>query len=170
MPSDNHLPNISIPLPLTFYVIPLAFMVEYLAQQLWALICQRLEETRNLSPPSSPSLSSQNSSPEENCLIGSYETLPSSPPHVLPVRLRSTLIEENPSEIPPTIPRNPSGPPPHPTLIQCLLCQSLEHELHTCPQYRCPICLHPTPGHGNNSFPNSPVNPDSLDKDWPNYI
>ena len=167
MPSDNHLPNIPIPLLLTHYVIPLAFMVEYLAQQLWALICQSLEETGNLSPLSSPSLSPQNSSPEDNHLIGSYETLLSSPTHVLPVRLRSTTyIEENPSGTLPIIPRNPSGPPPHPTLLWCLLCWSLEHELQTCPQYKCPICLHPTPGHGNNSCPNSPVDPDSSDEDW----
>ena len=34
MPSDNCLPNIPIPLPLALYVIPLAFMVEFIVQQL----------------------------------------------------------------------------------------------------------------------------------------
>ena len=55
MPSENRLPNVPIPLPLALYVIPLVFMAEYIAQQLWGLIHQSIEEEDLSPPPSSPS-------------------------------------------------------------------------------------------------------------------
>ena len=166
MPSNNRLPNTPIPLPLTLYVIPLAIMVEYIALQLWNLIHQSLE-TEDFSPPSSSS-SPPMPSLEENHLVSSYETLPSSSSHVLPIRLRGTHIKETPAERSPETLRNLSAPSPtYPTLWQCLLCCSLKYELQTCPQYRCPICLHLAPGHGNNLCPNSPIDPDSSDEEWP---
>ena len=122
MPSEN-LPNITIPLPLALYVIPLVFMAEYIMQQLWALVHQSLEETGDISPPSSSPLLSPPSSLEENHLIGSYKTLPTSPTPVLLIRLRSATIAEG---IPPrtlySIPEGSLNHPLHPVLLCCLLC------------------------------------------------
>ena len=45
MPSDHYLPNIPIPLPLTLYVIPLAIMAQFIAQQLWEFVHQSCYST-----------------------------------------------------------------------------------------------------------------------------
>ena len=167
MPSDNWLLNLPIPLPLALYFIPLEFMAEYIAQQLWAFVHQSFEEVEDLLPSSSSPSSPPSSSPEENWPVTSYETLPSSLAPVLLTRLRSViLVERNLPRTLSTIPENPSGRPLHPILLCCLLCWSLEHELLACPQCRCPICLHATPRHGNHSCPNSHIHPDTSDEDW----
>ena len=188
MPPEKHLPNVHIPLPLTLYVIPLAFMAEYITQQLWGLICQSIE-TKDLLPPSSslspppPSLSLEEGGP-----ISTYATPSPSPSPILPVRMidKGKQWEE---ETPLTPPGETSTPLP------CLICQSMEHTLgdcpdfaqistailnthqlcilckeqghglKECPKYRCPICLYPAPRHRNNSCPNSSIDPDSSDEE-----
>ena len=188
MPSENCLPNVHIPLLLALYVIPLAFMAEYIAQQLWRLIRQSIEE-ENLSPPSSLlSPPPPTSSPEEDNSISAYATLSPSLSPVLPVRMIEKGKQQE-EETPLTPPGEVSTPFPYlicrslehslrdcpefsqiPMVIRdnqrlCILCKELGHGLKECPEYRCPICLHPAPRHRNNSCPNSPVDPDSSDKE-----
>ena len=166
MPSDCLPSNVTIPLPLTLYVIPLAFMVEYIMQQLWALIHHSLEEAGDIPPPSSSPLPSPPSSLGENHVIGAYETLPTSPTPVLPHRLRSATIAKGiPSRTLYAISESSLNHPLCPILLCCLLCHSLEHGFQNCPQHRCPICLHATLGHRNNSCPNSSIDLDSSDNE-----
>ena len=114
MPSDNHLLNIHILLPLALYVIPLVFMTEYVAQQLWAFIHQSLEEIENFSPSSSllptppPS-----SSLEEGNPVTTYATLSSSTFPVLPVKMKGKQQERG---------LQPLCKPVEP--LPCLVCQS----------------------------------------------
>ena len=174
MPSENHLPNVHIPLPLALYVIPLAFMAEYIAQQLWGLIHQSIEGEDLLPPSSSPSLPPPSSSLEESHPISAYATPSPSPSPALPVRIieKGKQREE---ETPPISPGEVSTPfpclicrslghslgdcaefPQIPMVIRdkqwlCILCKELGHRLKGCLEYRCPICLYPAPGHGSNS-------------------
>lgn len=180
MPSDNRPLNLPIPLPLTLYVIPLVLMVAYIVQQLWAFICQSLEEEENLLPSSSsPSLSPPPSSEEEGP-DSAYATLspPTSP--ILPVRMKKgkqqaeeTPLLDKPIEFLPCLicqsvehalrecPEFHKIPVTWQKGRLCILCQKEEHGISGCPEYRCPICLYPTPGHRNNSCSNSLVDPDS---------
>ena len=185
MPFENHLPNIPIPLPIALYVIPLAIMAEYLAQQLWALICQSLENEEDITPPSSsPSPPSPSSTTEEeSSSVAAYATPLTSPSPVLLDRILDKGKQRE--AFPPTPPGEPTSLPclicrfenhslescPEfpkiPTVmvkdfsLLCILCDEAGHEVKGCPQYHCPICLRPAPGHGNNSCPNSPVDPSS---------
>ena len=89
MPFENRLPNIPIPLPIALYVIPLAIMAEYLAQQLWALVRQTLEAEEDITPPSSsPSPPPPSSTTEEeSSSVAAYATLSTSPSPILPIRM-----------------------------------------------------------------------------------
>ena len=182
MPPDNHLPDIHIPLPLALYVIPLAFMVEYIAQQLWAFIHQSFRNVEDLFPPSSSPLPPPSSSSEEGNSVSAYATPSSSPSPVLLVKMMKGKQQEG-SSWPLCKPVKPlpclicqsvehalgDCPEFHRLPIlregrpQCILCQEEGHGISGCPKYQCPICLYPTPGHGNNSCPNSPIDPDSSD-------
>ena len=194
MPSENCLPNVPIPLPLALYVIPLAIMAEYVAQQLWNFVCQSLETEEDITPPSSlPSpLPSSSSTKEENSSVAAYATLSTSLSPALPDRMldkgkqREGVLLAPPdrpiTSLPclicrfenhslkdcPEFPRIPSVTIKDFSLL-CILCNKAGHEEKGCPQYHCPICLRPTPGHSNNSCPNSPVNPSS-DEEEPNYL
>ena len=193
MPSENPLPNVPIPLPLALYVIPLAIMAEYLAQQLWAFVRRSLETDDTLEaeedispPPSSPSPSPpSSSSEEENSSVAAYATPASSPSPILPVRMldKGKKREEAPPLTPPaqtvtSLPCLVCRFENHtltdclefrkiPTVVvkdfslSCVLCGEVGHQPYGCPQYHCPICLQPAPGHSNNSCPNSPVDPSS---------
>ena len=194
MPFENRLPNIPIPLPIALYVIPLAIMAEYLAQQLWALVRQSLENEEDITPPSSlPSLPPPSSTTEEeSSSVAAYATLSTSPSPVLPVRIldkgkqREEVLLTPPDEPTPSLPcliccfENHSLEdclefPRIPTIaikdfsLLCILCDEAGHEVKGCPQYHCPICPCPTPGHGNNSCPNSPVDPSS-DEEGSDYL
>ena len=127
MPSEKHLPNVHILLPLALYVIPLAFMAEYIVQHLWGLIHQSFK-AKDLSPPSSPSSLPPPSSLEESGPISSYVTLSPSPFPILPVRMtdKGKQQEETP-------PKMTSELPPLP--LCCLLCQSKEHRIAACPKF-----------------------------------
>ena len=194
MPSENCLPNIPIPLPLALYVIPLAIMAEYIAQQLWNFVCQSLETEEDITPSSSsPSLLPPSSTTEEeDSSVTAYATLLTSPSPVLPVRMlnKGKQREETPLTPPvepitslpclicrfenhslkncPDFPRIPTVMVKDFSLL-CILCDEAGHEVKGCPQYHCPICLCPTPGHGNNSCPNSPVDPSS-DEEGSDYL
>ena len=192
MPSDNCLLNIHIPLPLALYVIPLAFMAEYIAQQLWGRIHQSIEAEDLLPPSSSPLPPPPSSSLGENSPISAYATPSPSPPPILLVRMMDK--GNQPEEEIPSTPPDKSFVPFHclicrskehgigdcPNLTQipavqeahwpCVLCWKQKHMLEDCPEYRCPICLYPAPGHRNNSCPNSPIDPDSSDEDWPDDL
>ena len=126
MPSENHLPNVCIPLLLTLYVIPLVFMAEYITQQLWGLICQSIE-TEDLSPPSSlPSSPPPSSSLEEGGPVSAYATLSPSPSPILSVRMMEKgkqQEEETPS---------PDDPINH---FPCLICQLPKHTLGDCLEF-----------------------------------
>ena len=190
MPFENRLPNIPIPLPIALYVIPLAIMAEYLAQQLWALVRQALENEEDITPPSSspPSPPPSSTTEEEDSFVAAYATPSTSPSPVLPVRVldkgkqREEVPLTPPNEAPPSLPclicrfENHSLEdcpefPRIPTVaikdfsLLCILCEETGHEMKGCPQYHCPICLRPAPGHGNNSCPNSPVDPSSDEED-----
>ena len=188
MPSENCLPGVHIPLPLTLYVIPLAFMAEHVVQQLWGLIHQSIEGEDLLPPSSSPSPLLPSSSLEEDNSISAYATLSPSLSPILLVRMidKGKLREEetpltSPSKastlFPCLICRSLEHPPRDcpefsqiPMVIRdeqwlCILCKELGHGLKECPEYRCPICLHPAPGHRSNSCPNSLVDPDSSDEE-----
>ena len=190
MPFENCLPNIPIPLPIALYVIPLAIMAEYLAQQLWALVHQSLENEEDITPPSSSPLPPPPSSTtkEESSSVAAYATPSISPSPVLLVRNldKGKQREETPLTPPdepiPSLPclicrfKNHSLEdcpefPRIPTIVTkdfsllCILCEEARHEVKGCPQYHCPIFLHPAPGHGNNSCPNSPVDPSSDEED-----
>ena len=194
MPFEDCLPNIPIPLPIAFYVIPLAIMAEYLAQQLWALVRQSLENKEDITPPSSlPSLPPPSSTTEEeSSSVAAYATLSTSPSPVLPVRIldkgkqREEVLLTSPDEPIPSLPclicrlENHSLEdcpefPRIPTVtikdfsLLCILCEEAGHEVKGCPQYHCPMCLCPAPGHGNNSCPNSPVDLSS-DEEGSNYL
>ena len=132
-------------------------------------------------PPPSSSLEEDNS-------ISAYATLSPSLSPILLVRMTNKGKQQE-EETPLTSPGEVSTPfpclicqslehllgdcpefPQIPTVIRdnqqlCILCKELGRRLKECPDYRCPICLHPVPGHGNNSCPNSPVDPDSSDKE-----
>ena len=193
MPFKNCLPNIPIPLPIALYVIPLAIMAEYLTQQLWTLICQSLETKEDITPPSSsPSLPPPSSTTEEESSVAAYATPSTSPSPVLPDRIldkgkqrEQVLLTPSKGPIPslpclicrfknhslddcPEFPRIPTVTVKDFSLL-CILCEEAGHEVKGCPQYHCPICLHPAPGHGNNSCPNSPVDPSSDEEDS-NYL
>ena len=194
MPSENRLPNVPIPLPLALYVIPLVIMAEYIAQQLWNFVCQSLETEEDITPPSSlPSLPPPSSSTEEeDSPIAAYATTSTSSSPVLPDRMLDKGKQRE--ETPLTLPLEPATPlpclicrfenhslkdcpefPRIPTVtikdfsLLCILCKEAGHEVKGCPQYHCPICLRPVPGHGNNSCPNSPVDPSS-DEEGPDYL
>ena len=194
MPSENCLPNIPIPLPFALYVIPLAIMAEYIAQQLWNFICQSLETTEDITPPSSsPSpLSPSSTTEEEDSSVAAYATPSTSPSPILPIRMLDKGKQRE--EVPSTPPDEPISSlpclichfenhslkdcpefPKIPTVmvkdfsLLCILCDEAGHEVKGCPQYHCPICLQPVPGHGNNSCPNSPVDPSS-DEEEPDYL
>ena len=194
MPSENRLPNIPIPLPLALYVIPLAIMAEYVAQQLWDFVRQSLETEEDITPPSSlPSPPPPSSSTkEENNSVTAYATPSTSPSPILPIRMLDKGKQRE--ETPLTPPVEPITPlpclichfenhslescldfPRIPTVtvknfsLLCILCDETGHKIKGCPQYHCPICLHPAPGHGNNSCPNSPVDLSS-DEEEPNYL
>ena len=81
MPTENLPTNVRIPLPLALYVIPLAFMAEYITQQLWGLIHQSIKEEDLLPPSSSLSLPPPSSSSEEDYPVFAYVT--PLPPHPL---------------------------------------------------------------------------------------
>ena len=163
-------------------------MAEYITQQLWGLIHQSIEG-EDLSPPSSsPSPPPPSSSSEESHPISAYATPSPSPSPILPVRMINKG-KQHKEETPLTSPGKVSTPfpclicqslehplrdcpkfPQIPTVIRdeqwlCILCKELGHGLKECPEYRCPICLYPTPRHRSNSCPNSPVNPDSSDEE-----
>ena len=200
MPSENCLPNIPIPLPLALYVIPLAIMAEYLAQQPWDFVHQSLEtETikEDISPPPSSPLPSppppSSSSEKENNSVTAYATPSSSLSPVLLVRMldKGKQKEEAPLLTPPiepvtslpclvchfenhTLKECPEFGKISTTVVKdfsllCILCEEAGYEVKGCPQYCCPICLCPTPGHSNNSCPNSLVDPSS-DKEDSNYL
>ena len=194
MPFENCLPNIPIPLPLALYVIPLAIMAEYIAQQLWNFVHQSLKTEEDITPPSpSPSLLPPSSTTEEeDSPVAAYATPSTSLSPVLPVRMldKGKQREETPLTPPnkpitslpclicrfenhslescPDFPRIPTVMAKDFSLL-CILCNEARHEVKGCPQYHCPIYLHPTPGHGNSSCPNSPVGPSS-DKEGSNYL
>ena len=193
MPFENRLPNIPIPLPIALYVIPLAIMAEYLAQQLWALVRQSLENEEDITlPPSSPSLPpSSLTTEEEISSVTTYATLSTSPSPVLPDRILDKGKQRE--AFPPTPPGEPASLPclichfenhslescpkfpkiPTVTVknfsLLCILCDEAGHEVKGCPQYHCPICLRPAPGHSNNSCPNSPVDLSS-DEEGSDYL
>ena len=194
MPSENRLPNVPIPLPLTLYVIPLAIMAEYITQQLWEFIHQSLENEEDITPPSSsPSLPPPSSSTEEeDSSVAAYATPSTSPSPILPVRVLDKGKQRE--EMPLTPPIKPitslpcliccfenhslEGCPEFsriPTVmvkdfsLLCILCEEAGHGVKGCPQYHCPICLRPVPGHGSNSCPNSLVDPSSDEED-PDYL
>ena len=194
MPFENRLPNIPIPLPIALYVIPLAIMAEYLAQQLWALVRQSLENEEDITPPSSLPLLPPPSSTteEESSSVAAYATPSTSPSPVLPVRIldkgkqREEVLLNLPDKPIPPLPclicrfENHSLEdcpefPRIPTIVikdfslLCILCDEARHEVKGCPQYHCPICLRPVPGHSNNSCPNSPVDP-SCDEEDSDYL
>ena len=194
MPFENRLPNIPIPLPIALYVIPLAIMAEYLAQQLWALVCQSLENEEDITPPSSsPSpLPPSSTTEEESSSVAAYATPSTSPSPVLPVRIldkgkqREEVVLTPPNEPIPSLPclichfenhslKDCPEFPRIPTVaikdffLLCILCDAAGHEVKGCPQYHCPICLRPAPGHGNNSCPNSLVDPSS-DEEGSDYL
>ena len=194
MPFENHLPNIPIPLPIALYVIPLAIMAEYLTQQLWALVRQSLENEEDITPPSSlPSPPPTSSTTEEEISsVAAYATPSTSPSPVLPVRILDkgkqreevllTLLDKPPPSLPclicrfenhslkdcPEFSRIPTVTIKDFSML-CILCDEAGHEVKGCPQYHCPICLRPAPGHGNNSCPNSPVDPSS-DEEGSDYL
>ena len=188
MPSENHLPNVHIPLPLALYVIPLVFMAEYITQQLWGLIHQSIKGEDLTPPSSSPLPPLPSSSSEESHPVSAYATLSPSLSPILPVRMidKGKQCKEetplmSPDEVSTPFPclicrslEHSLGDCPEfpqiPTVIRdtnrlCILCKEQGHGLIQCPDYRCPICLYPAPGHGSNSCPNFPVNPDSSDKE-----
>ena len=194
MPFENHLPNIPIPLPIALYVIPLAIMAEYLTQQLWALIRQILKNEEDITPPSSSSSPPPPSSTteEESNSVAAYATPSTSLFPVLPDRIldkgkqRAEALSTPPDEPTPSLPclicrfenhslKDCPEFPRIPTVaikdfsLLCILCNEAGHEVKGCPQYHCPICLRPTPGHGNNSCPNSPVDPSS-DEEGSDYL
>ena len=194
MPFENHLPNIPIPLPIALYVIPLAIMAEYLTQQLWALVCQSLENEEDITPPSSsPSPPPPSSTTEEeNSSVAAYATPSTSPSPILPVRMLDKGKQREGTPLTPPDKPIPSLPclichfenhsledcpefPKIPTAtikdfsLLCILCDKAGHEVKGCPRYHCPICLHSAPGHGNNSCPNSPVDPSS-NEDGSDYL
>ena len=188
IPSENRLPSVHIPLLLALYVIPLAFMAEYIMQQLWGLIRQSIEEEDLSAPSSSPSPPPPSSSSEENNPVSAYAALLSSPSSIILVRMIDKGKQQE--EVTPLI-----SPGEVSTLFPSLICQSLEHSLRDCPEfpqipmviqdtnrlcilykeqehgliecpdYRCPICLYPAPGHRSNSCPNSLADPNSSDKE-----
>ena len=193
MPFENRLPNIPIPLPIALYVIALAIMAEYLVQQLWALVCQSLENKEDITPPSSSPLLLPPSSTteEENSSVAAYATPSTSLSPVLPVRVLDKGKQRG--ALPPTPPGEPASLPclicrfENHSLESCpefpkiptvtvkdfsllsILCEEAGHEVKGCPQYHCPICLRPAPGHGNNSCPNSLVDPSS-DEEGSDYL
>ena len=144
-------------------------------------------------PSSSPSPPPPSSTTEEeSSSVTAYATPLTSPSPVLPVRIldkgkqREEVLLTPPDEPIPSLPcliccfENHSLEdclefPRIPTVaikdffLLCILCDEAGHEVKGCPQYHCPICLCPTPGHGNSSCPNSPVDPSS-DKEGSNYL
>ena len=129
MPFENCLPNTPIPLPIALYVIPLAIMAEYLAQQLWALVRQSLETEEDITPPSSsPSLPPPSSTTEEeSSSVAAYATPSISLSPVLPVRMLDKGKQREETPLTPHDEPIPSLP--------CLICHFGNHSLKDCPEF-----------------------------------